>query len=447
MMNPLPVVLADMRRSRAGVAAVVLLIALAVALGVAVSAQERALRKGSAQAADAFDLVVGAPGSQTQLVLTTVYLQPAALDLLDGSVLAALQAEPGAAYISPVAFGDFYKGHPLVGVTADFVSRGGRLAPVEGRLFARSGEAVAGIDAAVAVGTAFEPVHGHHAAAEGGEGDEDHVHHGVHYTVVGRMPRTGTPWDRAIVVPVEAVWQVHGLGTGHADHEDHAVHEEQDEHEEHDHAAAGRVEVHDHEHGHDHGDEHADARIGPPWDAEHLAGVPAVVVKPKTVADAYRLRGKYRTPQSMALFPAEVLVDLYATLGDARDVLAAISVGTQALVIGAILLAVFASMGQRRRQLAVLRALGAARAYVFLATWCHVSLMVAAGTLLGLGLGAAAAYGLSSLFRARTGVFLPVGLAGPEWLMAAAVIIVGMGLAAIPAMAAYRQPVSAALRA
>ena len=44
MGNPFPFVLADLRRSRGGVLAVVLLVALAVGLGVAVSAQERALR-------------------------------------------------------------------------------------------------------------------------------------------------------------------------------------------------------------------------------------------------------------------------------------------------------------------------------------------------------------------------------------------------------------------
>ena len=84
-MNPLPLVLAELRHNRAAVLAVAVLIALAVSLGVAVSAQERALRKSSAAAAEPFDIVVGMPGSQTQLVLTTVYLQPAALELVPGS--------------------------------------------------------------------------------------------------------------------------------------------------------------------------------------------------------------------------------------------------------------------------------------------------------------------------------------------------------------------------
>ncbi len=114
-MNPLPIVLADIRRTRAGFVAVIVLIGLAVALGVAVSAQERALRLGSARAADRFDLIVGANGSKTQLVLTTVYLEPAALNLVPGRLLAEISADPGVAFAAPVAFGDYYRSYPIVG--------------------------------------------------------------------------------------------------------------------------------------------------------------------------------------------------------------------------------------------------------------------------------------------------------------------------------------------
>jgi len=54
--NPFPIVLADYRRNRLLVAVTVLLVALAVAVGIAVISQERALRQGSARAADDFDL-------------------------------------------------------------------------------------------------------------------------------------------------------------------------------------------------------------------------------------------------------------------------------------------------------------------------------------------------------------------------------------------------------
>lgn len=75
-MNPWPVVLADLRALRWVAWIAPLLVAIAVSVGVALSAQERGLRQATAQAASDFDLLIGAPGSQTQLVLTTVYLNP-----------------------------------------------------------------------------------------------------------------------------------------------------------------------------------------------------------------------------------------------------------------------------------------------------------------------------------------------------------------------------------
>jgi putative ABC transport system permease protein len=149
----------------------------------------------------------------------------------------------------------------------------------------------------------------------------------------------------------------------------------------------------------------------------------------------------------MALFPAEVLVELYTILGDARDLLAAIAVATQALVIVAILLAVFASLALRRRQLAVLRALGASRRYVFLAVWTHVSILIALGASFGLILGWLGAVGLSHLFLLKTGIVLPVMLGLSEIGIVLAVVAIGATLAAIPSWSSYRQSVSSALRA
>ncbi len=406
MMNPLPVVLADIRHSRAGCIAVVCLIAVAVALGVAVIAQERALRQGSAMAADAFDLLIGAPGSQAQLVLTSVYLQPAALPLMPGDILRRLQEEPNVAYAAPIAFGDSFRGYPVVGSTVDFLSQGGKVRLAEGRAFMTHHEVVVGANVSLRLGDKFAPVHGEPRSH--GDEDDAHVHEGFEYEVVGRMARLGNPWDRAIIAPVEAVWEVHALPDGHASGAE---------------------------------------RLGPPWDGAEVPGVPAIVVKPKSVADAYRLRAKYRTGGTMALFPAEVLVELYSILGDARDLLAAIAVATQALVIVAILLAVFASLALRRRQLAVLRALGASRRYLLLAVWTHVSIMIALGAGFGLVLGWLGAMGLSHLFFLKTGIVLPVTLGMPEFGVVVAVIAVGATLAVVPSWSTYRQSVSSALRA
>jgi putative ABC transport system permease protein len=417
--NPWPFVVADFRRSRGGVAAVVLLMAVAVALGVAISAQERALRQGSARAADAFDLLIGAPGSETQLVLSTVYLQPGAIALIDGRHLAELQGDPDVQFAAPIGFGDSYRGYPIVGTIAAFLTQNERIQLAEGRVFARLDEVVVGADVALELGARFVPTHGQVAL------DDEEGHEGFAYTVVGRMPRLGNPWDRAISATIESVWWVHSLPVGHVLDEATVWPD----------GGAGAPEF-------------GAVPIGPPWDADELPGVPAIAVKPASFPAAYSLRQRYRAAEdTMAVFPAEVLIQLYDLLGDVRDLVAALSVLTQVLVIGAVLLAVLATIALRRKTIAVLRALGASRLFVFATVWLSVALMLSVGAVLGLGLGYLGALAISALFAAETGVALPVALSWQEIQLVLAIILIGLVLATVPAALAYRGSVAAALRA
>ncbi|WP_334175250.1 ABC transporter permease [Pseudoxanthobacter sp.] len=437
-MIPFHLIAADLKRLWVGGVVIVLLIAFATALGVAVTLQERALRLGSARAADRFDLVVGAPGSETQLVLSAVFLEPAPLPLVRGSVLAALSRDPRVAWAAPVGFGDSFEGLPVVGSTAQFVAAGGAL--TEGRVFSRLNEAVAGALAPLQIGDIVKPMHG--LAGEGG-----HTHTELAYTVTGRMAPTGTPWDRAILVPIEAVWRIHGLGGPHHDEAGAtgAAHEADHGSEaDHDHIAD-----HDHETDHDHAadrDAAAPDHPGPPW-ADDSPGVPAILVKPKSIADAYRLRHDYRRGEgTLAVFPAEVLTRLYATLGDVRSVLTVIALGTEALVAAAVMLVTVVHLSQRRRQIGALRALGAPRVSIFALVWIEILALVAAGIAAGFALGYVAARIISAAFTQKSGVALPVEFVAGDWAFAGLLLLVAAVIAAVPAAMAYRQPAAAALR-
>lgn len=422
MINPLPLVIADMQRTRSGVLALTALIAVAVALGVAVSAQERALRLGSNQAAAPFDLLIGAPGSETQLLLSTVYLQPAAVDLLPGRILYEVSQQQGVEYAAPIGFGDSYRGYPIVGTTAQFATLDGSLALQEGRIFTNMTGAVIGADVKLTLQDEFSPNHGQVLLDED---EEDAAHGNFSYRVVGKLARRGSPWDRAIVVPVESLWRLHALPTGHTQHRQEL-------------AEAGREKR---------AIDWSKLLIGPPWDVDELPGVPAIAVKPASVRAAYVLRNDYRrNDATMAIFPAEVLLQLYALLGDARFLFATMAIATQVLVIGAILLAVFAALALRRRQLGVLRALGASRGYIFSVIWLTIVAIIAAGALLGLLLGWLLAVVLSGWVGGQTGLDLPVSLTAKEFSMAAALIGLGLLLAVIPSATAYRQSPAALLR-
>lgn len=401
-MNPWPMILADLRSLRRVGAVIVVLVAVAVAVGIALGAQERSFRRASAAAADDFPLLVGAAGSPAQLVLTSVYLRLEALPLMDGEVLRRLGADPRVEAAAPIAFGDVVHGHPVIGTTADFASRWGRLAPIEGRMFAEEGEAVVGAAATLSVGDTFSPSHGqagaHHALGEEDAEEAKHVHGEVHYRVVGRLPATGTPWDRAVMVPVESVWEVHGLGNGHL--------------------------------GEDH--------IGAPFDATKLPGLPAIVVKPKSFAAAYQLRSENRAKGLSALFPAEVLVEFHQVIGDVGMILQVASALDDGLVFLAVTALLVTVGSLRRRRYAMLRALGAPRSYVLVTVWGGAAILVALGCLGGLALGWAAAVGVSRIIGAESGLVVPVVLETPDLLWAGAVFLAGSLFALIPAILAGR---------
>lgn len=417
-------VFADLRRLWAASLVIMLLVALATALGVAVTLQERALRLGSARAADKFDLIVGAPGSETQLVLSSVFLQPAALPLMSGEVLTKLSTDPRVAWAAPIGFGDNFKGYPIVGTTTALIS-GTTKGFTQGQMFAHEGEAVVGSSVDLPIGTEVKPMHG--AAGEGGETHADSVYH-----VVGKLQSTGTAWDRAILVPIQAVWHIHGLGEDH-DHQGKANVSQS--------SVPEGVEE-EHHHG------HIDAKAPLSETFTHdVPGLPAVLVKPKTIGDAYMLRQTYRTAEgTRAVFPAEVLTSLYATLGDARTVLMYVAYGAQILVAAALMLIAVIHVAQRRKQIGALRAFGAPRLAVFGIVWLELLLLVAVGVGAGFGLGYGAAEFLAGLFTEQSGVRMPVEFTTADAVLAATFLLVAALMAALPAALAYRQSPVEALR-
>src|SRR5262249_54735053 len=147
------------------------------------------------------------------LVLTSVYLQPALLELIPGEILQRLQAEPGAAWTAPLVFGDSHGGIPTIGSSPGLATLGGTRRLPERRAFTAEREVDVGASVPLRIGEAFEPAHGLPAGPS--QLDHDRLHEGFRYVVVGRLPPLGTPWDRAVIAPVEAVWALHSRPGAH----------------------------------------------------------------------------------------------------------------------------------------------------------------------------------------------------------------------------------------
>lgn len=380
----------------------VALIAVSIGIGIGLIAQERGLRKGTARAAEKFDLIVAAPGSEITMMFAAVYLQPSDVPLLGGDIYNEIATHDDVDLAAPIAFGDSYLSSPVVGTTPQFVTHlAGNLA--EGRLFAGSGEAVAGSRVNLKLGETFEPAHGM------GDSAEEDAHAGHVLTVVGRMSPTGSPWDRAVLVPVETVWEVHGLANGHSPERN--------------------------------------TRIGPPFDAEYFPGTPAILVHANELWANYALRSGFTRDDTMAFFPGAVLAQLHALMGDIRQIMSVMAVLTQVLVTAGVLTGLIALARLFARRLALLRALGAPGRFVFAVVWSYAATLIILGSAAGLGVGWIAVDVISSIVTTRTDILVTATLDWPEFHLIAAFVSLTMLLALLPAFMAMSRNIITDLRA
>lgn len=388
------------RRHRWTCAIFVLLVALSVGLGVGIIAQERGLRHATARVAEKFDLIVAAPGDEVSMLMATVYLQATDAPLLDGETYNSVANARNVSLAAPIAYGDSWQGAPIIGSTEAFVHHlAGDLA--EGRIFATEDEAVAGAAVPLELGDSFTPAHGHGASADSG------AHAGVRITVTGRMPRTGSPWDKALIVPVESVWSTHGLATGHPVGDD---------------------------------------SLGPPFQPDLFPGTPAIIVTTDQLAAAYGLQARFSNERTMAFFPGAVLTRLHGLMGNMREILSVLSLVTQVLVAGAVLAGLAVLVRLFARRLALLRALGAPARMVFALVWSFAALLLGMGGVLGLGTGFVAVKILSAVLSARTDLLIQTAIGWRELHLVAAFLGLASLVALIPAALALTRPIPEDLR-
>ena len=105
----------------------VLAVTLATATALVVPLVSRQVERGAQDAAQVFDLLVTAPGSGTQAVMSTLFYLDVPIGNIPHSVYQNLKDSPGTRRAVPIALGDNYVGFPIVGTSQAFFDQ--RLKP------------------------------------------------------------------------------------------------------------------------------------------------------------------------------------------------------------------------------------------------------------------------------------------------------------------------------
>ncbi len=389
--------------------------ALASGLVLAVFAVSAQTREAFTSGALGIDAVLGARGSPLQLVLNTVFHLETSPGNLPWSTYEAVRADPRVARAIPYAVGDSYRGFRVVGTTPERFELEGadgrpllRVAP-GGRVFDPGRrEAVLGASVArragLGVGSHFHPEHG-----VGHRGGEDHEHE-EEYVVVGVLEPTSSPSDRVVWIPIEGVFRMGG------------------------HVLRG-----------------AGSYVPRPGEAipdEHKE-VSAVLLKFRGRQAGFQLAALFNQEERAATLAwpvAASMAEVFDKLGWLHRVLELVAYLVVAVAAGSILASLYNAMGERRREFAILRALGARRRAVFGVIVLESTAIAALGAALGylvymLVLAAAAV-----LVRRSTGVVLDPFFFHPA-LVVVPLAMVGLGVLAglLPAWRAYSTDVARGL--
>lgn len=377
-------------RHRFGALLITLLaVALATATALVVPLVTRQVERGAQDAAQVFDLLIAAKGSGTQAVMSSLFYLDVPVGNVSQRVYQDLRAAPGTRRAVPIALGDNYNGFPIVGTSQEFFDQ--RLKPdappyfrlAQGRVFGKEHDAVIGARVARAaglkIGSTFQGAHGLEEAPSAGEEEAEHDHHDERYTVTGILAPTGGPVDRAVLTPIETLWEVHGSEAAHSRQVTAVL-----------------------------------------YSAENLAGI-------YTTAQRVNAGG-----EAMAVFPGQVFAQARETLLQGQAAYAGLSVLVLGIAALTVALSVYTSGLERRRTVALLRALGAGRGTVFTLVLLETGLTVTLGVGLGLGLSVLVSSLGAGLLGERLGFTLPA----PEltWALASrALWLIPLGLlAALP---------------
>jgi putative ABC transport system permease protein len=385
-------------------------IGLALALAVATTLLSRGVQAGIDQAAGPFGLLIGAKGNPQQLVLSTVLLQGTPAGNFGQATFDRVAKHPGVALAIPLGQGDSFRRMRIIGTTPEFLETRTRPAAppyfriTNGRSFAKPFEAVVG--SAVALRTGLKPgdtFHADHGDEPELPGEEEDDAHGSHpYTVVGILAGTRSPADLGIYVAIESYWEIH-----------------------------------------------AGQRLTP-GDPTGRDAVTAILIVPKAFpADVYRIQQQALAgvfgPDVQAVVPYQELAALNRQVSQAQTVLSAVAVGAMVIAATTIFLAMYGSVSDRRRDLAILRALGASRQRILAIVLVECLVVSVLGAIFGVAGGIAGALGVGSAITDASNVQVIVQPSLIEPALAVAMVVLGLVAGLVPAASGARSDVAGQL--
>jgi len=385
----------------------ILAIALSVALFLGVEKVRTGAKSSFADTISGTDLIVGARSGSVQLLLYSVFRIGNATNNMTWESYQDIAARPDVDWIVPISLGDSHRQFRVMGTTTAFFERykyrsGQSLRVAEGAVFDDLFDTVIGADVAATLGYEVgDPIVVAHGLASFIEHDNQP------FRISGILEKTGTPVDRTVIVSLEAIEAIH-----------------------------------------------VDWRSGAqvPGQATAPDVIRQMTLEPKAVTAALigvqsRLRvfglqraiNEYPAEPLLAILPGVALQELWQIVGIAETALIAVSGMVVITALIGMMATIFSSLNERRREMAIFRAMGARPRVILSLLVLEAALMAAIGAILGLALLYVGLIIAQPLVDAAFGLWLPIEAPTLRelWVLIG-VVCAGAIVSMVPAFRAYR---------
>ena len=381
-----------------------------------------------------FNLVVGPKGSDLSLALSAIYRLDRPSEPLPYLYYKELKEHPNVEKAVPITIGDFTEqgGFPIAGTIPEFFDLGyayNKPFKVRGNFLQQPLDSVIGSRVAAVngwtIGSEFKLVHG--------GADSDH-HHDEKFRVVGVLAPTGTPNDRTVFVSIAGFW-------GLAEH-GKPLHEALDRLQKFRFPVSDELWAEAKKRQQAAGGHHHHKLL------DEQKEVTAIFVRTKPPSAAIGLAGEINEDvRAMAINPVMSVSRLMTGIVDNINlmllVLTSLIIAVSAV---SIFVSIYNSMSDRRREIGIMRALGARRETVFTIILAESALLCLGGGVIGLLLGHGLIAVASPMIEARSGILVsPLSFDPMELVLFPVLLVLGSLIGFLPGVAAYRTDVAAAL--
>ncbi len=385
-------------------------IALSVTLLLGVERIRKEARASFTNTISGTDLIVGGRTGPVQLLLYSVFRIGYATNNISWQSYEEIARNPNVKWSIPISLGDSHQGYRVMGTSDEYFKyfrfAGGRkLELAEGSIFKGVYDAVLGADVAKTLGYRLDdPIIIAHGA-----GKVSFIKHDDKpFKVVGILKKTGTPVDQTVHVRLE------GIEAIHIDWKDGA----------------------------------------PPLPGQSISAerVLKMDLSPKAITAFFlglksriaafgvqRYVNQYPKEPLLAILPGVALQELWDLIGIAENALLIVSGAVVAVGLSGMLIALMTSLNERRREMAILRSVGARPLHVFSLIVGESGLLTFMGVAIGIGL----LYGLliigQSLILTRFGIFIAISpISLYEFLLILIICLAGIVIGLIPGYRIYR---------